>query len=81
MGQALFCAKPLKGLFRKGTVEYTSRVTGKKYTVEPDWSGFLLSSDDLLIYTGSHDKAEAFDLIELADQSQGLRELIASKSG
>jgi hypothetical protein len=81
MGQALFVAKdigveyPAIG-FRKGTCEYRSRLTGKRYVVEPDMSGYLVSSDNLLIYTDSPDRGEAMRLIELADNAGGMRELI-----
>jgi hypothetical protein len=62
--------------FRKGTIEYRSRLTGKRYIVEPDTSGYLVSSDNLLIYTDSQDRREAMRLIELADDAGGMRELV-----
>jgi hypothetical protein len=70
---ALFVGKSIGGDyplgFRKGTTEYTNRRTGKRYVIEPSPEGLLVSSDGLLIYTDSDDRANALRLIELSDAS------------
>jgi hypothetical protein len=71
---ALFVAKQVGGDyphigFRQGTTQYTSRRTGKRYIVEPSPEGLLVSSDGLLVYTDSDDRAVAMRFIELSDAS------------
>lgn len=65
---ALFTARRMREpRYHKDAVEYTSRTSGKTYIVEPDVSGYTITTGGLMIFSDSADRADAMRLIELFD--------------